>query len=161
MYLKVERRTRNKRCIRINQVRIFIINHLEVPGMRIATRIVDWFSIPYSLYLLIKAPDTSWKAKLKAGTILAVLFFYLLDPIDIIPDVVPILGWLDDVVIIHIANAVAGKVVPEINVTAIRQKARASTRRILFWALVIITAMVVISLTVLGLLIYLAIRKWA
>ena len=129
--------------------------------MRIASRIIDWFSIPYTLYLLLKNPDTSWKSKLKAGLILAALFFYLLDPVDIIPDVVPVLGWLDDIAIIYVAKTVSRKVVPEINVDGIRQKARASTRRILLWALAIIIAMALISLTALGLLIYFAIRKWA
>ena len=96
--------------------------------MRIATRIVDWFSIPYSLYLLLKNSDISWKVKLKSGLILAALFFYILDPMDLIPDIAPVLGWLDDIA--TIAMAVARKFVPEINVVEIRQKAKASTRRL-------------------------------
>ena len=97
---------------------------------------------------------------MKAGLILTLLFFYLLDPIDLIPDFAPVLGWLDDLVAVPIASLVAEKVIPEINITELRQKARADVKRIMFWALVIVAAMVIISLSTLGLLIYLAIRFW-
>jgi uncharacterized membrane protein YkvA (DUF1232 family) len=128
--------------------------------MRIVTRVVEWFSFPYCLFLVIQNPDISWKIKLKAGLILAAMFFYFLDPVDIIPDFTPLLGWMDDLVIVPIAMAITGKVVPEINIAELRQKARSDSKRILFWALMIITAMIMISLSTLGLLIYLAVKYW-
>jgi uncharacterized membrane protein YkvA (DUF1232 family) len=123
-------------------------------------RVVDWFAFPYSLYLLIKRPHISRKVKLKAALILAILVFYLLDPLDIIPDIVPILGWLDDIVIVPLAMVVTRKVVPEINIDDLRKKARSDCRRILFWALMLIAAMILISLSAIGLLVYFAIRYW-
>jgi uncharacterized membrane protein YkvA (DUF1232 family) len=124
------------------------------------SKIVDWLAFPYSLYLLIKYPEISWKPKVKAGLILAVLFFYLLDPLDIIPDFIPLLGWLDDLLIIPIAMAVTAKVVPEVDIAGLRQKARKFMRRIVIWTIVIVTAMTLISLSALGLVIYLAIKYW-
>jgi uncharacterized membrane protein YkvA (DUF1232 family) len=123
-------------------------------------RLIDWFAFPYSLYLLVNNPDISSKVKLKAGLILAVLVFYFLDPMDLVPDIVPLLGWLDDLVIVPLAMAVTGKVVPEINISDLRKKARSDTRRIIFWALMLVIAMMLISLSTIGLLIYLAIRYW-
>jgi uncharacterized membrane protein YkvA (DUF1232 family) len=40
-------------------------------------------------------------AWLKVGTALIVL--YVLSPVDLIPDVIPLLGWVDDVVIVPFA----------------------------------------------------------
>jgi uncharacterized membrane protein YkvA (DUF1232 family) len=124
------------------------------------SKLVDWFAFPYSLYLLIKNPDISWKVKLKAGLILAVLVFYFLNPMDVIPDIAPVLGWLDDFVIVPIAMAVTGKVIPEVNLSDLIKKARSDSRRVLFWALMVVIAMILISLSTIGLLIYIAVRYW-
>jgi len=46
--------------------------------MKTLSRVVDWLSFPYGVFLLVKDPDVSTKAKLKASVIMAVLFFYIL-----------------------------------------------------------------------------------
>jgi uncharacterized membrane protein YkvA (DUF1232 family) len=129
--------------------------------MRIMTRIIDWFAAPYSLYLLLRDPHIDWKVKLKAGLILAAVTFYILNPADLIPDFTPVLGWIDDLVIVPLAMALAAKVVPGVNLAEIRQRARAKTRRVMLWTIAFIGVMVVISLSTLGLVIYLAIRAWS
>jgi uncharacterized membrane protein YkvA (DUF1232 family) len=135
-----------------------IMDYLEVSGMRILPRFVDWLATPYSLYLLLRDPNISWRTKLKAGLILAAAAFYILDPIDLIPDVTPVLGWLDDLAIIPVAMALAARVVPEINVAEIRQRARSTSKRIVFWAIAFIAGVALVSISTLGLLIFLAIR---
>jgi uncharacterized membrane protein YkvA (DUF1232 family) len=127
---------------------------------RAVNRLIDWFTFPYSLLLLLKNSEISWAVKLKAGLILGLLLFYLLNPADLIPDCVPILGWLDDFAAVPTAMVVAEKIIPEISVTGLTQKARGDVKHILVWALAIVTAMLVISLFTFGLLIYLAIRFW-
>ena len=51
------------------------------------------------LWIALRHPAApTW---LKVGTALIVL--YVLSPIDLIPDVFPVLGWMDDVVVVPLA----------------------------------------------------------
>jgi uncharacterized membrane protein YkvA (DUF1232 family) len=129
--------------------------------MRIFSRIVDWFATPYSLWLVIRNPDIGWQAKLKAGLILGGVSIYILDPWDIIPDFIPFVGWIDDLVIVPLMVTVAGKIVPEVNFVQLRKKARSSAKRVMLWTAVTIGSMVLVSLATLGLVIYLAVKAWS
>ncbi len=124
------------------------------------TRLIDWSAFPYSLILLLKNPGISGKTKLKAGLIFSALLLYLLSPADLIPDVAPFLGWLDDAAAIGVAMMVAERAVPEINIRELEQKARNDVKHVLFLALAVAAAMILITLFTLGLLIYLAIKFW-
>ena len=72
-----------------------------------------------TLYYAARDPDTPWHAKLVAGLVVA----YALSPIDLIPDFVPILGYLDDVIIVPAGIWLALKLVPPPVTEAARQKA--------------------------------------
>ena len=50
----------------------------------------------YALYLAARDPRTPWYAK---GLVLLIVA-YALSPIDLIPDFVPVLGYLDDLIIV-------------------------------------------------------------
>ncbi len=128
--------------------------------MRILTKIVDYFAMPYSLFLLFKDPQFSWKAKLKAGLIMAGLTFYILYPMDIIPDFIPFAGWLDDLIIIPLVMAAAGKIAPEVNLARIRQKARGNTKRIMLWTTVCIVGLLLSRMVWIGALVYFGIKTW-
>jgi uncharacterized membrane protein YkvA (DUF1232 family) len=54
-----------------------------------------------NLYGFIKDPSADWKPKV--AIILAV--GYLIWPIDLVPDLVPIIGWLDDIGVTTLATA--------------------------------------------------------
>lgn len=60
------------------------------------------------VWLMMRNPRTPTAAKLVA--VLAVL--YVISPVDLIPDVVPILGWLDDGVIALLLMQLALKFLP-------------------------------------------------
>jgi len=60
------------------------------------------------LYLAYKRPDVPWYAKLFALLVVG----YALSPIDLIPDFVPILGYLDDLVLIPLGVAIAIRMIP-------------------------------------------------
>ena len=62
----------------------------------------------YALFLAAKHPDTPWYAKLSAGVIVA----YAFSPIDLIPDFIPILGYLDDLILLPLGVLLARKMNP-------------------------------------------------
>jgi len=62
----------------------------------------------FALYLAARDSRTPWYAKLLVAGIVA----YALSPIDLIPDFVPVLGYLDDLILIPIGIALAIKLVP-------------------------------------------------
>jgi len=77
----------------------------------------------YTLYLVVRDPRTPWLAKLIAGAVVA----YALSPIDLIPDFIPILGYLDDLVLLPMGIWLAIKLVPPEVIRDCRLKAEAST----------------------------------
>jgi uncharacterized membrane protein YkvA (DUF1232 family) len=62
----------------------------------------------YALYLAARHPGTPWYAKLLVAGIVA----YALSPIDLIPDFVPVLGYLDELVLIPLGIALAIRMIP-------------------------------------------------
>lgn len=74
----------------------------------------------YVIYLASRDPRTPWYAKVLAGAIVA----YALSPIDLIPDFVPILGYLDDLIIVPAGIALAVKMIPEAVLADCRLKAQ-------------------------------------
>lgn len=63
----------------------------------------------YALYLATRDPRTPWYAKAFAACVVA----YALSPIDLIPDFVPILGYLDDLILLPIGLYFAIKLIPD------------------------------------------------
>jgi uncharacterized membrane protein YkvA (DUF1232 family) len=62
----------------------------------------------HALYFALRDPRTPWTAK-------ALLFFvlaYALSPIDLIPDFIPVFGYLDDLIIVPAGIALALKAIP-------------------------------------------------
>src|SRR4030042_4600427 len=62
----------------------------------------------FALYLAARDPRTPWYAKFLVAGIVA----YAFSPIDLIPDFVPVLGYLDDLILIPMGIALAIKLVP-------------------------------------------------
>ena len=63
----------------------------------------------YALYLAYRDPRVPWYAK----AFVALVVGYAFSPIDLIPDFIPVLGYLDDLVLIPLGVAVALKMIPE------------------------------------------------
>ena len=61
-----------------------------------------------------RAWELSRSAPLRVKIVLALLIVYLLSPIDLIPDFIPVLGQLDDILIFGLAMGYVGKHIPEI-----------------------------------------------
>ena len=62
----------------------------------------------YALYLASTDPRVPWYAKLLVGVIVA----YALSPIDLIPDFIPVIGYLDDLLIVPAGIALAARLIP-------------------------------------------------
>jgi uncharacterized membrane protein YkvA (DUF1232 family) len=74
------------------------------------------------LYLAARDPRVPWYAK----AFLVFVIAYALSPIDLIPDVIPIVGYLDDLLLLPLAIYLALKMVPENVLTECRQKTAAT-----------------------------------
>jgi len=61
------------------------------------------------LRLALKDPRTPWYAKAIVGLVV----FYAVSPIDLIPDFIPIIGQLDDLIIVPLGLKLASKLVPQ------------------------------------------------
>ena len=77
----------------------------------------------FALYLAARDRRTPWYAKLLVAGIVA----YALSPIDLIPDFVPILGYLDDLILIPIGIAWAIKLIPPPVLAECRARAQQAT----------------------------------
>jgi uncharacterized membrane protein YkvA (DUF1232 family) len=62
----------------------------------------------HAIYLAARDPRTPWYAKALAITIAA----YALSPIDLIPDFIPILGFVDEIILLPIAIVAVVKLIP-------------------------------------------------
>ncbi len=61
-----------------------------------------------ALYLASRHPKTPWYAKALAVLIIG----YALSPIDLIPDFIPVLGYLDDLILIPAGIALLVRIIP-------------------------------------------------
>jgi len=78
----------------------------------------------FALYLAARHPQTPWYAKLLVAAIVA----YAFSPIDLIPDFVPILGYLDDLVLLPIGIVWAIKLVPDVVLAECRVRTKEAFR---------------------------------
>ena len=63
----------------------------------------------YALYLAYRTPETPLLAKIVAIFVVA----YALSPIDLIPDFIPVLGYLDDLLLVPLGIALAIRLIPK------------------------------------------------
>jgi uncharacterized membrane protein YkvA (DUF1232 family) len=72
------------------------------------------------LYFAARDPRVPWYAKLLAGCIVA----YAFSPIDLIPDPIPVLGYLDDLVLIPLGVLAVRQMIPDHVLSECRVKAQ-------------------------------------
>jgi uncharacterized membrane protein YkvA (DUF1232 family) len=78
-----------------------------------------------ALYLAARHPMTPWYAKLFVLALVA----YALSPIDLIPDFIPVLGLLDELVLLPLGIVLAIKMVPPSVMAECRARALANATR--------------------------------
>ncbi len=62
----------------------------------------------YALYLAYRDPRVPWYARVFAVCVVG----YFFSPIDLIPDPIPVLGYLDDLIIVPLGVVLALKMIP-------------------------------------------------
>lgn len=62
----------------------------------------------FALYLAYQDPRTPWYARVFAFAVVA----YAFSPIDLIPDMIPLLGYLDDLILLPVGIYVALRLIP-------------------------------------------------
>lgn len=76
----------------------------------------------FALCLAARHPETPWYAKVFVAGVVA----YAFSPVDLIPDFVPVLGYLDDLILIPLGIAVAIRMIPSHVMAECRVRAHAS-----------------------------------
>jgi len=74
----------------------------------------------YAIYLAYRDPRTPWHARLFAACVVG----YAFSPIDLIPDVIPVLGYLDDLVLVPLGVSIALRMIPPPVLAECREEAR-------------------------------------
>jgi uncharacterized membrane protein YkvA (DUF1232 family) len=107
----------------------------------------------YALYLAYQDPRVPWYAKAVAAATVA----YAVSPIDLIPDFIPVIGYLDDLLIVPLGIALAVKLVPAEIMAECRQKAESKlkgTNPLGRWAAVIVVLIWLLSLALLAWMVF-------
>ncbi len=79
----------------------------------------------YAIYLASIDPRVPWYARMLAGVTVA----YAFSPIDLIPDFIPILGYLDDLIIVPLGIWLVIKMIPPQILAECREKAATEIER--------------------------------
>jgi uncharacterized membrane protein YkvA (DUF1232 family) len=77
----------------------------------------------YALYLASKHPKTPWYAKALAILIIG----YALSPVDLIPDFIPVIGYIDDLLLIPAGISLLIRMIPKEILEECREKARSQS----------------------------------
>ncbi|MGH9509006.1 MAG: YkvA family protein [Terriglobales bacterium] len=101
----------------------------------------------YALYLAYRDPRVPWYAKAFTACVVG----YAFSPIDLIPDPIPLVGHLDDLVLVPLGILLARRLIPEPVLAECRERARvvmAQGRPVSRTAAVVIVALWVLLATV-------------
>jgi uncharacterized membrane protein YkvA (DUF1232 family) len=126
--------------------------------MGVFNRVIDWVTTPYTIYLVLKDPAIPASVKWRAGIGLAMIFIYIISPVDIIPDVVPFSGWVDDMAVVPLGFTLLRLFTPGLDVVEKQSQAQKGVRKVLFWTIVSLAGAALVGMTVFALLIYGLIR---
>ena len=103
----------------------------------------------WALALAVRDPRTPWYAKLLVAGIVA----YACSPIDLIPDFIPVLGYLDDLVLLPLGIAWALQLIPPAVLVECRARAQETLQdgKPVSWVAGAVIVVLWLSVAVLGL----------
>ncbi|PRR75098.1 hypothetical protein MHOCP_04050 [Moorella humiferrea] len=106
----------------------------------------------YALYLAYRDPRVPWYAKIFTACLVA----YAFSPVDLVPDFIPILGYLDDLIILPLGVTLALKMIPRAVMLECREKAQLALKNkpvnwwaggviVVFWLLIAAITVILIK----------------
>lgn len=98
-----------------------------------------------SIYYAARDPRTPWALRLLALAVAA----YALSPIDLIPDFIPVLGYLDDLLLVPLGLWLVLRLLPPPVLTDARQRAQALLERPRSWIAATLIVMLWLALGIL------------
>lgn len=106
----------------------------------------------YALYLAYRDPRVPLYARIFAACVVG----YAFSPIDLIPDMIPVLGYLDDLIVIPLGVAIAIRMIPAEVLEECREKSRSVQDRPVNRVAAVVVVAVWVALAVLS--VFLAMR---
>lgn len=91
-----------------------------------------------TFYFSLKDDRTPWYAKLTA--LLSIV--YLLSPVDLVPDIIPFAGYIDDIIIVPFLLNISTKLLPQ-EVRAIAEQKALKNNKKIFWIKILVAAALV------------------
>ncbi len=110
----------------------------------------------YALYLAYRHPRTPWYAKVFAALVVG----YVFSPIDPIPDFIPGVGLLDEMVVVPIGVLIAAKLIPQEVMEECQERAREVAEGVKPVSLVAAVVVVAVWLLCVALAVFLALRAF-
>jgi uncharacterized membrane protein YkvA (DUF1232 family) len=110
----------------------------------------------YAVYLAARDPKTPWYLKVLAAVVAA----YAFSPIDLIPDFIPILGYLDDLILVPLGIWLVVSLIPEQAMAEYRARASEVMQRPHGGKIVAI-AIIAIWISGAALLCWFALSRWS
>jgi uncharacterized membrane protein YkvA (DUF1232 family) len=101
----------------------------------------------HPLYLAARDPRVPWYAKAVALAVAA----YALSPIDLIPDFIPVIGYLDDLIIVPLGILLAVRLIPADVLAELRAAASEAAERPTSRMAALVIVAIWIGLTLVGL----------
>jgi uncharacterized membrane protein YkvA (DUF1232 family) len=129
---------------------VVTVLELERQTVSISDRLKAWARLimrdVHALYLASRDPRVPWYAKAMAAAVAG----YVLSPIDLIPDFIPVLGFLDEVILLPLVLALVIRLIPPEVMVEHRNRAAAAQRRPVSRGAAVVIACVWIASIALG-----------
>jgi uncharacterized membrane protein YkvA (DUF1232 family) len=101
----------------------------------------------YTLYYAVRDPRVPWYAKAIAGFVVA----YAVSPIDLIPDFIPVLGYVDELILLPLGIALVLRMIPADVLAECRARAEQTRTRVRSWiAAGVIVLLWIVAAAVIG-----------
>lgn len=114
-----------------------------------------------ALYFAVRDPRTPPMAKVLAVGVVA----YALSPVDLIPDFIPFLGWIDDFIIIGLGLRLIKHLIPKtvweeskVKAVPVETKIRRVYKKVIWTLIAIWASLILISAIVVGTIVWLIVR---